>query len=76
MVKTGTDLGNPEDQKAPVFDTKICRNNSMSLANEKQQNQEPSERNQSSVNNSSVTKISLNTMDSIKGISMEEMTAL
>lgn len=48
----------------------------MSLANEKQQNQEPSERNQSSVNNSSVTKISLNTMDSIKGISMEEMTTL
>lgn len=76
MVKTGIDLGKSEDQKAPVFDIKICRNNSMSLANEKQQNQEPSERNQSSVNNSSVTKISLNTMDSIKGISMEEMTTL
>lgn len=48
----------------------------MSLANENQQNQEPSERNQSSVNNSSETKISLNTMDSMKGIGMEEMTTL
>lgn len=46
----------------------------MSSANENQQNQEPSERNESSDNNHSVTKISVNTMDSIKGISLEEMT--
>lgn len=46
----------------------------MSIANEKQQNQEANERNESSVNNLSVTKISLNTMDSTKEISMEEMT--
>lgn len=75
VIKTGTDLRNPEDQEAPVLDIKIFMSKFMSLANEKQQNQEPKERSHSSVN-SSETKISPNTMDSIKGISMEEMATL
>lgn len=72
MIKTGTELGNPEDQEAPAFDIKICRNKSISSASrqKKKENQDPNKINEISVTNPSVTKISLKTMDSIKGITM------
>lgn len=73
VINTGTEFVNPEDQEASTFDIKMCRSKSISSANrkKKRQNQDSSEMNESFVTYFSVTKISLKTVDSIKGTTVQ-----